>query len=127
MVGGGGEGGIMLLFLLYATFLGLSMVDAEDPYRFFDWNVTYGDIYHLGFANCMIIRFSVFLMDYDNVRILCFFLMGGGDGFCFQGILINGQFSGPNIMTISLSMSTTTCQRLSSSPGEKVLFFFFGF
>ena len=45
---GGGEGGIMLLFLLYATFLGLSVVDAEDPYRFFDWNVTYGDIYPLG-------------------------------------------------------------------------------
>ena len=64
-------------------------------------------------------------MDYDNVRILCFFLMDGGDGVCFQGILINGQFSGPNIMTISLSMSTTTCQSLSSSPGEKALFLFF--
>ena len=61
-------------------------------------------------------------MDYDNVRILCFFLMGGGDGVCFQGILINGQFPGPNIMTIPLSMSTTTCQSLSSSPGEKALF-----
>ena len=45
---GGGEGGIMLLFLLCATFLGLSMVDAEEPYRFFDWNVTYGAIYPLG-------------------------------------------------------------------------------
>ena len=72
----------------------------------------------------MIRRFSVCLMDYDNVRILCFFLMGGGDGVCFPGILINGQFSGPNIMTISLSMSTTTCQSLSSSPGEKALFLF---
>ena len=23
-------------------------VAAEDPYRFFDWNITYGDIYPLG-------------------------------------------------------------------------------
>ena len=48
-VGGGGGGVvIMLLLLLCATFLGFSMVGAEDPYRFFDWNVTYGDIYPLG-------------------------------------------------------------------------------
>jgi hypothetical protein len=26
----------------------LSAVKAEDPYRFFDWNVTYGFIYPLG-------------------------------------------------------------------------------
>lgn len=40
-------GGIMLT-ILCATFLGLAMVGAEDPYRFFEWNVTYGDIYPLG-------------------------------------------------------------------------------
>lgn len=34
--------------------LGLSLIVlaslgfAEDPYRFFDWNITYGDIYPLG-------------------------------------------------------------------------------
>ena len=26
----------------------LFTVTAEDPYRFFNWNVTYGDIYPLG-------------------------------------------------------------------------------
>lgn len=26
----------------------LALVGAEDPYRFFNWNVTYGDIYPLG-------------------------------------------------------------------------------
>ncbi|CAH9089280.1 unnamed protein product [Cuscuta europaea] len=40
-------------------------INAEDPYRFFTWNVTYGDIYPLGVKQ--------------------------------QGILINGQFPGPNI------------------------------
>lgn len=25
-----------------------AIVNAEDPYRFFNWNVTYGDIYPLG-------------------------------------------------------------------------------
>jgi hypothetical protein len=34
-----------------ALFIGLSLlfaVTAEDPYRFFEWNITYGDIYPLG-------------------------------------------------------------------------------
>ncbi|KAA8546149.1 hypothetical protein F0562_020957 [Nyssa sinensis] len=42
---------------------------AEDPYRFFDWNVTYGDIYPLGVRQ--------------------------------QGILINGQFPGPDIYSVT--------------------------
>ena len=62
------------------------------------------------------------------MRILCFFLIGGGGGVCFQGILINGEFSWPDIysvaMAISLSMSTTTCQSHSLSLGEKTLFIF---
>ncbi|GJT72723.1 L-ascorbate oxidase [Tanacetum coccineum] len=32
---------LMLLAMLYS-------INGEDPYRFFDWNVTYGDIYPLG-------------------------------------------------------------------------------
>ncbi|XP_047159045.1 L-ascorbate oxidase homolog [Vigna umbellata] len=44
-------------------------VAAEDPYRFFDWTVTYGDIYPLGIKQ--------------------------------QGILINGQFPGPEIYSVT--------------------------
>ncbi|TKY67783.1 L-ascorbate oxidase-like [Spatholobus suberectus] len=44
-------------------------VAAEDPYRFFDWNITYGDIYPLGVKQ--------------------------------QGILINGQFPGPEIYSVT--------------------------
>ncbi|KAK8582554.1 hypothetical protein V6N13_069328 [Hibiscus sabdariffa] len=40
-------------------------VRAEDPYRFFTWNVTYGDVFPLGVRQ--------------------------------QGILINGQFPGPDL------------------------------
>ncbi|XP_011046313.1 PREDICTED: L-ascorbate oxidase homolog [Populus euphratica] len=47
----------------------LVFVNAEDPYRFFTWNVTYGDIYPLGVKQ--------------------------------QGILINGQFPGPDIYSVT--------------------------
>ncbi|RZC46362.1 hypothetical protein C5167_039323 [Papaver somniferum] len=50
-----------IIFLL----LSVISINAEDPYRFFDWVVTYGDIYPLGVKQ--------------------------------QGILINGQFPGPQI------------------------------
>ncbi|OVA16020.1 Multicopper oxidase [Macleaya cordata] len=45
------------------------VVNAEDPYRFFTWNVTYGVIYPLGVPQ--------------------------------QGILINGQFPGPEIYSVT--------------------------
>ncbi|XP_044508991.1 L-ascorbate oxidase homolog [Mangifera indica] len=45
------------------------VVNADSPYRFFDWNVTYGDIYPLGVRQ--------------------------------QGILINGQFPGPDIYSVT--------------------------
>uniref|UniRef100_A0A7C9DKF2 Ferroxidase n=1 Tax=Opuntia streptacantha TaxID=393608 RepID=A0A7C9DKF2_OPUST len=47
----------------------LAIVVADDPYRFFNWNVTYGDIYPLGVRQ--------------------------------QGILINGQFPGPEIHSVT--------------------------
>lgn len=47
----------------------LAIAGAEDPYRFFNWNVTYGDIYPLGVRQ--------------------------------QGILINGQFPGPDIHSVT--------------------------
>ncbi|XP_050149672.1 L-ascorbate oxidase homolog [Malus sylvestris] len=60
----------MLLKFLAAVVLVLGLVSAEDPYRYFDWNVTYGDIYPLGGARQ-------------------------------QGILINGQFPGPEIYSVT--------------------------
>ncbi|KAK9000251.1 hypothetical protein V6N11_080754 [Hibiscus sabdariffa] len=44
-------------------------VRAEDPYRFFTWNVTYGDVFPLGVRQ--------------------------------QGILINGQFPGPDLYSVT--------------------------
>ncbi|KAL8128922.1 hypothetical protein V2J09_018077 [Rumex salicifolius] len=45
------------------------LAGADDPYRFFNWNVTYGTIYPLGVPQ--------------------------------QGILINGQFPGPDIYSVT--------------------------
>ncbi|KAK1273019.1 hypothetical protein QJS04_geneDACA009702 [Acorus gramineus] len=56
-----------VLSLLCLAFL--ISVSAEDPYRFFEWNITYGDIYPLGVRQ--------------------------------QGILINGQFPGPDIYSVT--------------------------
>ncbi|KAJ0983031.1 hypothetical protein J5N97_011286 [Dioscorea zingiberensis] len=55
----------LLLLLLSSTLT----VHAEDPYRFFTWNITFGDIYPLGVKQ--------------------------------QGILINGQFPGPQIESVT--------------------------
>ncbi|XVE48788.1 hypothetical protein DITRI_Ditri01bG0030900 [Diplodiscus trichospermus] len=52
-------------FLVFAVIV----VQAEDPYRFFTWNVTYGDIFPLGVRQ--------------------------------QGILINGQFPGPDVYSVT--------------------------
>ncbi|KAJ8765059.1 hypothetical protein K2173_010536 [Erythroxylum novogranatense] len=60
---------ILLLLLLGVSTSYLSTVGAEDPYKFFDWTITYGDIYPLGVRQ--------------------------------KGILINGQFPGPNIDAVT--------------------------
>ncbi|XP_017251453.1 L-ascorbate oxidase homolog [Daucus carota subsp. sativus] len=54
--------------LVLLTFV-LESISGEDPYRFFTWNITYGDIYPLGVKQ--------------------------------QGILINGQFPGPTIESVT--------------------------
>ncbi|CAA2986187.1 L-ascorbate oxidase homolog, partial [Olea europaea subsp. europaea] len=56
---------LKLVFL----FVALAIAEVEDPYEFFPWNVSYGDIYSLGVRQ--------------------------------QGILINGQFLGPDIHSIT--------------------------
>ncbi|KAL0560060.1 hypothetical protein IC582_000454 [Cucumis melo] len=59
------------LYSLTSLFLVLSFscIYGEDPYRFFTWNITYGDIWPLGVKQ--------------------------------QGILINGQFPGPQIEAVT--------------------------
>ncbi|XP_019413286.1 PREDICTED: L-ascorbate oxidase homolog [Lupinus angustifolius] len=59
---------VFALFLCVTVSL-FAITGAEDPYRFFNWNVTYGDIYPLGVRQ--------------------------------QGILINGQFPGPDIHSVT--------------------------
>ncbi|CAL5205512.1 unnamed protein product [Lathyrus oleraceus] len=56
----------LLLTLAISVF---HITSAEDPYKFFNWNVTYGDIYPLGVRQ--------------------------------TGILINGQFPGPDIHSVT--------------------------
>ncbi|BAT77640.1 L-ascorbate oxidase-like protein [Vigna angularis] len=58
---------VLLLSLLAISHFHFS--GAEDPYRFFNWNVTYGDIFPLGVRQ--------------------------------RGILINGQFPGPDIHSVT--------------------------
>ncbi|KAF3970293.1 hypothetical protein CMV_005991 [Castanea mollissima] len=62
-------GGVLSGAVLCVTVFLFATVGAEDPYRFFNWNVTYGDIYPLGVRQ--------------------------------QGILINGQFPGPDIHSVT--------------------------
>ncbi|KAF5950066.1 hypothetical protein HYC85_012059 [Camellia sinensis] len=56
---------MVVLFLMVLN----NCINGEDPYRFYTWNVTYGDIYPLGVKQ--------------------------------QGILINGQFPGPQIESVT--------------------------
>ncbi|GLT99926.1 hypothetical protein SLE2022_173300 [Rubroshorea leprosula] len=58
-----------VLLCLCATAAVFAIVEADDPYRFYNWSVTYGDIYPLGVRQ--------------------------------QGILINGQFPGPDIHAVT--------------------------
>ncbi|CAA0827743.1 SKU5 similar 5 [Striga hermonthica] len=55
--------------LITIFFCGLTVVCGENPYKFYTWNVTYGDIYPLGVRQ--------------------------------RGILINGQFPGPEIEAVT--------------------------
>ncbi|XP_075518925.1 L-ascorbate oxidase homolog [Primulina tabacum] len=60
---------VLKLASLYSLLCVFIVVSADDPYRFFTWNVTYGIIYPLNIPQ--------------------------------QGILINGQFPGPEIYSVT--------------------------
>ena len=78
----------------------LSLTVAEDPYRFFDWVVTFGDIYPLGVRQQVCAYPIPFSLHFcwekkkrkKNNDVLVFLL---------QGILINGQFPGPDIFSVT--------------------------
>ncbi|KAK1422589.1 hypothetical protein QVD17_17874 [Tagetes erecta] len=57
------------LVVICALFFVISSINSEDPYRYFTWKITYGDIYPMGVKQ--------------------------------QGILINGQFPGPQISCVT--------------------------
>ncbi|ONI18438.1 hypothetical protein PRUPE_3G216000 [Prunus persica] len=58
-----------LCCVILVALLTVTCTNGEDPYRFYNWNVTYGDIYPLGLKQ--------------------------------RGILINGQFPGPQIESVT--------------------------
>ncbi|XP_010929557.1 L-ascorbate oxidase homolog [Elaeis guineensis] len=62
-----GKTSLLASFLFFSLLI--SSVRGDDPYRFFTWNITYGDIWPLGVKQ--------------------------------QGILINGQFPGPQIEAVT--------------------------
>lgn len=95
---------VLLLVLINGVF-------GDNPYRFFTWKITYGDIYPLGVKqqvcsfNCFFFfffslswffTFSLFV--FSRNLVITFSRVG----FCvMQGILINGQFPGPHIDAIT--------------------------
>lgn len=83
---------VQILFLL-----GFS--NGESPYRWYNWNITYGDIYPLG------VKQQVSRNALDLKHVYCFFLFLFffiWENLCiFQGILINGQFPGPPIDSVT--------------------------
>ena len=90
------------LFLLIAI---ADTINGEDPYRFFNWNVTYGDIYPLGVKQQVL--YMIFTCNFFQISSICSSISFLNPvtlldlywirTFVFQGILINGQFPGPQI------------------------------
>ncbi|KAK8629793.1 hypothetical protein V6N13_078621 [Hibiscus sabdariffa] len=72
------------LYVLCLAFAAVVVVKAEDPYRFFNWNITYGDISPLGFRQ----------------QILKAVLDGGHKLPSPDGILINGRGPGGASFTV---------------------------
>lgn len=119
----------MLLKFLAVIVLVLGLVSAEDPYRFFDWNVTYGDIYPLGVRqqvcnfHTLVLCAVIMIFDHIFIKCLCFiWLICVNFNFCCRGFLLMVSFRGrksiPSPMTTLLSMSTTACRSPSSFHGR---------
>ncbi|KAK8642313.1 hypothetical protein V6N13_011661 [Hibiscus sabdariffa] len=76
--------------LICATVSLFAIAGAEDPYRFFNWNVTYGDIFPLGVRQ--------------------------------TGILINGQFPGPDIHSVTNDNLIINALKAQLDGGNKLPF-----
>ncbi|KAK8677668.1 hypothetical protein V6N13_143193 [Hibiscus sabdariffa] len=76
------------LFCACATASLFATAGAEDPYRFYSWNVTYGDIYPLG------VRQTVLQAHLDRGKKLPF----------PDGILINGRGPGGASLNVEQGM-----------------------
>lgn len=97
------------------------IVRAEDPYRFFNWNVTYGDIYPLGVRQQVCWKcddFSGIL--WYGVRLYWIWIRWDWSVFRVFSSTANSQVLIFTLSptTISLSMSLTACLSPSSSPGN---------
>jgi len=116
-------------FLIVLVLAVVHGVNGEDPYRFFTWKVTYGDIYPLGVKQQVLneliflalplqLCFFFFLLCwslenascflkpkvYSFARFFFFFWFSGMLEWkweMLQGILINGQFPGPQIDAVT--------------------------
>lgn len=65
--------------LLFVVLL-VACVRGEDPYRFYTWNVTYGDIYPLGVKQQVLFYF---ICCFDSIIFtILVFLMDGGNIWC---------------------------------------------
>lgn len=74
---GGAAVGALLLCVAISLF---AITVAEDPYRFFNWNVTYGDIYPLGARQR--VRLNLYALFVPFVAVICMAFI-----FCFVAIV----------------------------------------
>ena len=107
--------------MVVAVVLLMKCINGEDPYQFFTWNVTYGDIYPLGVKQQVIYsffllqdsRFKIFkIQDFHVFLVFVLYFYWVYIYFScevtfmnvsemLQGILINGQFPGPQITSVT--------------------------
>jgi hypothetical protein len=69
-------------FLIVLVLAVVHGVNGEDPYRFFTWKVTYGDIYPLGVKQ-QVLNELIFLALPLQLCFFFFFCSAGLNGKCF--------------------------------------------
>lgn len=97
-----GRSATTVLYLVSAifAFLNVSVVKSEDNYKYFTWTVTYGTASPLGLPQ----QVRRELLNYSIVYIyICYVWLRFQSSFPYplQVILINGQFPGPNLDTVT--------------------------
>lgn len=90
----------LCFFIVLILGLLLHGVHGEDPYRFFTWKITYGDIYPLGVKQRVLsslffsrseVFFSLSMAYFDRMNVRCgtgdpdkWAVSGASDRFCYQ-------------------------------------------